>query len=24
MSSVEGFYLQVDVPGLDELIGGAR
>jgi succinyl-CoA synthetase beta subunit len=24
MSGVEGFYLQVDVPGLDELIGGAR
>jgi succinyl-CoA synthetase beta subunit len=24
MGGVEGFYLQVDVPGLDELIGGAR
>ncbi|MBV9618127.1 MAG: acetate--CoA ligase family protein [Verrucomicrobia bacterium] len=24
MSGVEGFYLQVDVPGLDELIGGMR
>lgn len=24
MGGVEGFYLQVDVPGLDELTGGAR
>ena len=24
MSGIEGFFLQLDVPGLDELIGGAR
>jgi succinyl-CoA synthetase beta subunit len=24
MAGVEGFFLQLDVPGLDELIGGAR
>jgi len=24
MAGIEGFFLQVDVPGLDELIGGAR
>ena len=24
MNGVEGFYLQVDVPGLDEIIGGSR
>ena len=24
LAGVEGFYLQVDIPGLEELIGGAR
>jgi len=24
LSGVEGFYLELDIPGLDELIGGAR
>jgi len=24
MAGLEGFYLQLDVPGLDEVIGGAR
>jgi hypothetical protein len=24
LAEIEGFYLQLDVPGLDELIGGAR
>jgi hypothetical protein len=24
LAGVEGFYLELDIPGLDELIGGAR
>ncbi len=24
LAGVQGFYLELDVPGLDELIGGAR
>ena len=24
LGGVEGFYLELDIPGLDELIGGAR
>jgi hypothetical protein len=24
LAEVEGFYLELDIPGLDELIGGAR
>jgi hypothetical protein len=24
LAGIEGFYLQLDIPGLDELIGGAR
>jgi hypothetical protein len=24
LAGIEGFYLELDVPGLDELIGGAR
>jgi hypothetical protein len=24
LAGIEGFYLELDIPGLDELIGGAR